>query len=48
MLLQYGWTGSVGFSTGNKPLVMLSDSYYHAEKPAFTRDVTFSGTLISG
>jgi hypothetical protein len=46
MLLQCGWAGSVGFSTGNKPLVMLGDSYYHAEKSSFKNgeySISFNG-----
>ncbi|MCS3430018.1 hypothetical protein [Klebsiella sp. BIGb0407] len=35
MLLECGWAGSVGFSTGPKPLVMLGDSYYKADSSSF-------------
>jgi len=35
MLSSCGWAGSVGFSTGSKPLVLLGDSYYPGEKSEF-------------
>lgn len=50
MLLQCGWAGSVGFSTGNKPQVMLGDSYYHADKSSFKDgeySITFNGGSMS-
>lgn len=46
MLLQCGWAGSVGFSTGSKPLVMLGDSYYPANSSSFKNgeySITFNG-----
>lgn len=46
MLLECGWAGSVGFSTGHKPLVMLGDSYYQGDKSSFKNDeysITFNG-----
>lgn len=46
MLLQCGWAGSIGFSTGSNPLVMLGDSYYPGEKSAFKNgeySITFNG-----
>ncbi|WP_312631698.1 hypothetical protein [Pantoea piersonii] len=47
MLLECGWAGSVGFSTGNKPLVMLGDSYYHADKSSF-KDGEYSISFNGG
>lgn len=35
MLSSCGWAGSVGFSTGSKPLVLLGDSYYPGDKSEF-------------
>lgn len=46
MLLECGWAGSVGFSTGSKPIVMLGDSYYPSEKVSFKNgeySITFNG-----
>lgn len=46
MLLECGWAGSVGFSTGSKPLVMLGDSYYEGDKSSFKNGeyfITFNG-----
>jgi len=35
MLLECGWAGNVGFSTGSKPIVLLGSSYYTSEKSSF-------------
>jgi len=46
MLSQCGWAGSVGFSTGSKPLVMIGDSFYPGEKSVFKNgeySITFNG-----
>ena len=46
MLLECGWAGNVGFSTGAKPLVMLGSSYYQGDKSSFKGgeySITFNG-----
>lgn len=46
MLIECGWAGSVGFSTGSKPLVMLGSSYYQGDKSSFKNgeySITFNG-----
>lgn len=46
MLMECGWAGSVGFSTGPKPLVMLGSSYYQGDKSSFKSgeySITFNG-----
>ena len=46
MLLECGWAGSVGFSTGYKPLVMIGESYYQGERASFKNgeySITFNG-----
>ncbi|HED3401845.1 TPA: hypothetical protein ACIJUA_003940 [Klebsiella pneumoniae] len=46
MLLECGWAGSVGFSTGYKPLVMIGESYYQGESASFKNgeySITFNG-----
>ncbi|WP_318378866.1 hypothetical protein [Enterobacter sp.] len=50
MLLQCGWAGSVGFTTGNKPVVMLGESYYPSEKATFKNgeySISFNGGSMS-
>jgi len=50
MMLDCGWAGSVGFSTGRKPLVMLGNSYYPSDKAAFKNgeySITFNGGSMS-
>lgn len=50
MLSQCGWAGSVGFSTGSKPMVMIGDSFYPGEKSVFKNgeySITFNGGSMS-
>ncbi|POP43368.1 hypothetical protein CHU32_09820 [Superficieibacter electus] len=50
MLLKCGWAGSVGFSTGTKPLVLLGSSYFPSDKSAFKDgeySIEFNGGTMS-
>lgn len=46
LLMECGWAGSVGFSTGKQATVLLGSSYYKGEKATFTDGMyklTFNG-----
>lgn len=46
LLMECGWAGSVGFSTGKQATVLLGSSYYKGEKATFTNGMyklTFNG-----